>query len=385
MISVFLCVNSTGQSVSFDLQSVGTDSTVDAAIQHALSIWEPYLNSAVPIKIKISYINLTAAGPLGIAFPNGVKDFSAAPHTGTWYPTALANSISGQELNPGETDMDIYINSFFNWYHGIDGNPASNQYDLVSVLIHEICHGLGFMSVAKVDGSKGSFGRLTQSDFVPLGPSFPFPMLQGLPSIFDLMVINQDSIEISDTLNFPNDSDTLGLELQSNALYHIGPQATTINGNQYPRLYAPASFSLGSSILHLDENTYPPSDTNSMMTPFVNSGEVHHYPGPIVSHLLKDLGWPDTVVISGVPAVQTQGLDWDVFPNPFSPSIFIELTNPEVNSGFFEIYDIKGRLIQTENLDSERVKVDTDRFIPGAYLIRLYSQNRFENKLVIKK
>lgn len=36
------------------------------------------------------------------------------------------------------------FNSNTNWYYGIDGNPPSTKYDLISTVLHEIGHGLGF-------------------------------------------------------------------------------------------------------------------------------------------------------------------------------------------------------------------------------------------------
>jgi hypothetical protein len=58
-----------------------------------------------------------------------------------------------------------------------------------------------------------------------------------------------------------------------------------------PRMYAPLSWDQGSSYSHLDENTYPNGDPNSLMTPGINNGEAVHDPGPIARGMFTDMGW----------------------------------------------------------------------------------------------
>src|SRR5690625_6083781 len=46
-----------------------------------------------------------------------------------------------------EQDQDIRVNincSFNDWYFGRDGNPPFGKIDFVTVVLHEIGHGIGF-------------------------------------------------------------------------------------------------------------------------------------------------------------------------------------------------------------------------------------------------
>ncbi|MCS6917112.1 MAG: hypothetical protein NZM08_05485 [Chitinophagales bacterium] len=272
---------------SFQITYTGFTATQQAAFDLAAQRWAAILQSAVPIKVNALLVPLPS-GPLGICFPNGRKEFAAAPFSGTWYPTALANALSGEELNAGEYDMDIYFNSTQSWFWDTAGTVPSHQYDFVSVAMHEIGHGLGFVSLAKVSNGEGSLGLLSPDDFAPLTTSFPWPDLDSLPSVYDRFLVDQNGIHL---IELTNPSVFLGQQLTSNELYFAGPQATAANGNSAPRLYAPNTFSLGSSITHLNESTYPAGHPDELMTPFVSKGKKVHNIGPVTRAMLADLGW----------------------------------------------------------------------------------------------
>ena len=45
------------------------------------------------------------------------------------------------------------MSSSEDWYFGLDGRPGEDQFDFVSVVLHEIGHGLGFYDSFKIDES----------------------------------------------------------------------------------------------------------------------------------------------------------------------------------------------------------------------------------------
>lgn len=129
------------------------------AFTHAANLWGAKLDSSVPIRIQASFepLNCTAnSATLGSAGALEVfSDFPNAPKANTWYPAALANKLSGVDQSPTVADIRARFNSRLGlaenclpgspFYLGIDGNHGTAT-DFVTVLLHEMGHGLGFQS-----------------------------------------------------------------------------------------------------------------------------------------------------------------------------------------------------------------------------------------------
>ncbi len=115
---------------------------------------------------------------LGMASALGIAgDFPNAELRDTWYHIALANKLAGADLDPGPpgTSADDILATFNSglggpsclsgagWYYGLDDRHGT-QTDLVTVLLHELAHGLGFSGFydkstgAQFDGFPDVFG-----------------------------------------------------------------------------------------------------------------------------------------------------------------------------------------------------------------------------------
>ena len=119
------------------------------AFAHAARIWSERLDSNVPIRIRAQFTPL-GAGILGSAGPVAVaSDFPNAPWPGTQYHIALANKLAGGDLAPALDDINANFTTAINFYLGLDNNHGT-QNDLVTVLLHEFAHGLGFIQFANL-------------------------------------------------------------------------------------------------------------------------------------------------------------------------------------------------------------------------------------------
>lgn len=259
----------------FEVTYNGFSEDAKKAFQAAVDVWSITLDTTVPIRINATWTKLDP-GVLGQA---GAEDFSrnftGAPVADVWYPIALANKISGRDLTPGAPHISAEFNSNFNnWFLGIGGNTPSDRYDLMSVVLHEIGHGLGFLGSMTVENGRGRWGGGTNS-----------------PIIYDRFVENNLGQKLLNTALFPNNSTQLAGQLQSSRLFFNGPRSRIGNGNNPVPVYAPIVWDGGSSFSHLNESTFPSGNVNSLMTPQIGMGESIHTAGPIGLGVLRDLGW----------------------------------------------------------------------------------------------
>jgi hypothetical protein len=139
------------------------------AFQFAANIWGATINSSVPITIRASWAALqcdATTAVLGQATSVGTfRNFPNAPVPNTWYTGALANALSGIDLDPNAAEISAQFNSNLGnanclggrgFYLGLDGAHGANE-DLVSVLMHEFAHGLGFLTFT--NASSGAFSN----------------------------------------------------------------------------------------------------------------------------------------------------------------------------------------------------------------------------------
>ena len=151
------------------------------AFERAAEIWGEILDSDVEIRVRASFDPLPCdanSGALGGAFPGAIVSHSPdAPLPGAWYAVALANKLAGEDLTPSADDITAQFNSGIGqtgclenagWYYGLDGAPGSG-FDLVTVLLHELGHGLGFLTYVD-DFTGAEFG--------------------GQPDVFESMILD---------------------------------------------------------------------------------------------------------------------------------------------------------------------------------------------------
>lgn len=247
------------------------------AMEYAVSVWESLIASDLPIYVEARWEKLgtTTLGSCGAESYH--VNFEGAPVPDTWYPVALVEKITGREITgAGSPDMTASFNSSIPWYFGTDLNTPVDKYDFVSTVLHEIGHGLGFNGFldADVRARTGSYGY---SD--------------DLPAVFDRLVEDAASRQLTDLKAYENPSAALYYVLISDQLYAESPSALILGDGQRPRLYAPPNFTVGSSIYHLNDQSYPYGTPNALMTSSAGSGEAIHNPGPLTTGLLYDLGW----------------------------------------------------------------------------------------------
>ena len=252
------------------------------AFQYAADIWAGYLASNVTIRVGAQFNPLscnTNSGVLGSAGPTLIyRDFSGAPVASTWYAVAEGNALHGSDLDNGTSDD---ISATFNsnigtagcltssgWYYGLDGNPPSGKFDFVSVLLHELGHGLGFLT------------------FVDLASGSKF---SGLNDAFMLNLENHGA----SPSDYPSmtDAQRVAASISTGNLHWIGSHVRAASGTlsagtvgDHVRMFAPNPQQPGSSVSHWDTALTP----NQVMEP--NYTQPLHDP-QLELKAFQDIGW----------------------------------------------------------------------------------------------
>ena len=236
-------------------------------VQASIDIWSAHFKSSVVVTVDASWGRSSSWGVLGSARPGSFfSAFSGAPDPSLWYPSALANSLAGKDLDKANPEILIQVNSSAPWNSRGDGVPTSTEYDLQSVFLHELGHGLGFLSNDVYDPYFG-VGSLDQ------------------PTPFDAYLQTIDERRLAD---LPTPSKELATALTTSLVWS-GPLGIKANGGVKPRMYTPSRYESGSSTSHLDEATFSNSGVDSLMTPSLDPGEVFKEPGPLLLAMMEDM------------------------------------------------------------------------------------------------
>ena len=224
------------------------------ATEYALELWSEQLTGTIPVDMSANFYSL-GPGVLGMSFfPPSFFD----TETSTWYPSALWNQMLGYDAS-SEDDVTIVMSSDFNFYFGLDGNGIA--YNFVTIMIHEVAHGLGFFSTCREEGffSNGNPGIYDRM------------LYQGLdgPCITEL-----DEYERAELLI-------------SNNLYAGRPGSKLLEANNGVRvkIYAPSKYSSGSSAHHWDSSVSFPT-----FMKYAYSSPLHTYNTRKIG-IFMDMGW----------------------------------------------------------------------------------------------
>jgi hypothetical protein len=244
------------------------------------------------------------------------------------------------------------MNSNYIFYFGLDGNTTKMDY--VTIMIHEITHGLGFGCYCHPDGT----------------------FFYDSPGIYDCMLYQG----LND-LCFTELSEYERAALMvSNNLYSGRPNSNLLKANNGVRvkMYAPNQYSWGSTAHHWDSGVE-----------FVNFMEyAYQYPLHTFNNrktgILTDMGWK-------VPEIDSNAV-WVTFyanggkgtrnPQPLSPEVE---QNLKINSYSKEGYafsnwntELDGTGISFQNRESITITEDIDLYAqwdPGTFTLTFYAPN----------
>ena len=261
-----------------------------AAFEYATAVWGDVLENDIPVDIAACYSPTMAAGTLGSATPQLVALYDFMGDT-TIMPQALAENIFGADF--GGSDVYVIMNRNFDFYFGTDANPPAGQVDFVTLSIHELGHGLGFVGAAAVDDGDATNGVECANEAGTAcvgyyGDYFDTGVPRAYASVYDRFADRAaDGVRL---LDLPNP----GPEIRS-ALVGGGGGVLFDGGNQleyYPAtdaypLYTPSVFTPGSTYSHFADNA-------EVLYFQLSYGTAIHDVGA-AREVMHNIGWPEAV------------------------------------------------------------------------------------------
>ena len=241
-----------------------------AAVQAAVNIWAAKLSSRVTIRVQASWTNL-GTGVLAAAGPTTVHRSFRGSRRNTWYPVAIANRIAGTDVNGSRAEIVAYFNSQFpNWYFGTSGPTPSNKYDLETVALHELGHGLGFTVSFRQRSGQIIHGT------------------QGSPWIEDVFATDSSGRRAD---RFRSGSTAFKSAVTGGNAVLERPERQAGRPRPPAEAVRTDPVAAGEQRLAPRREHLPAGNPNSLLTPRLGQGERILRPGPITIGILRDSGW----------------------------------------------------------------------------------------------
>lgn len=260
------------------------------AFEKALEFWGLRLDSLVTIRVRAKMDSqfcennsaiLGSAGP----FSFNVFDIGSSPHpiADTWYPYALVDRFSGSDADSSNPDISSTFNKeidagCFNggtWYYAL-GEAPSNRISFFETVVHEIAHGVGFLTIVDLQTGERAEGN------------------DGIRRDDVYMTALEDHSLSQTTWPDMTDGERADSATDSNDLHWVGADvlgsiSELNNGtsNGHVEMYAPNSIEQGSSVSHWDEDVVDAGGLQDVMTHEASDNQKLL----VTEDLLHDIGW----------------------------------------------------------------------------------------------
>jgi hypothetical protein len=211
-------------------------SAARAELQSAAIYLSSYFVATQPVDITYDVV-----GQFSLLGPT--LAFSGSDLTSTdsgFYPTVVQNKIlTGQDSNGAAADGTITWNFGYSWAYG--DSVGTGQYDFESTAMHELLHTFGFISAVDSAGNNTGTNWTT----------------------FDSFIVTSNGTSVIGGDDKWKTAYNTNLTGGNGGLYFGGAGAVAAYGHRVP-LYTPNPWQSGSSMSHLDDNTFTGSITQLM-------------------------------------------------------------------------------------------------------------------------
>ena len=273
------------------------DTVLGSPRQATLELAAEYISSVLHesggvVDVNISTFNdsgtstLASAGPTLIGTPDEgvINNGSAFEHI---LDGAIDPSVAGPTDFP---DMRVRVN-IANSFTLAGRATSSGEFDLLSILIHEITHGLGFLRGISFAEGPGEACDAAANEPRPDGTGVWGTSPDNYSTLGMLLNTGNGGNFISDSFTFVGQ--TSFFTGGDNGVIFTGANANAVFGS-VPPIYAPSTFECGSSLSHWALNIVP--GESAVMEPSFSPQELARQYQDFEIAALVDIGYPNAAL-----------------------------------------------------------------------------------------
>ena len=80
-------------------------------------------------------------------------------------------------------------------------------------------------------------------------------------------------------------------------------------------------------------------------------------------------------IVAGMPELEGISLRCQVYPNPSTSYLLLEVENYDLNDLHYQLFDLSGKLLKSKKIEATTSTINMMDYVPSAYVLHVLSEN----------